>query len=66
MHPIGISELRYLRHDQFRSAVVEYFVAKMQKLHDHIKRQLQDRSQKYKSRVDQKRREVHFKFGEKS
>jgi hypothetical protein len=32
----------------------------MQKLHDQIKGQLQDNSQKYKNQIDQKRREVHF------
>jgi hypothetical protein len=34
----------------------------MQKLHDQVKRQRQERSHKYKSRVDQKRREVHFEI----
>jgi hypothetical protein len=33
----------------------------MQKIHDRVREQLQDISQKYKSRVDQKRREVQFK-----
>jgi hypothetical protein len=34
-------------------------------LHDQIKGQLQDRIHKYKSRVDQRIREVHFEIGEK-
>ena len=37
----------------------------MQNLHDHIKRQLQESSQKYKIQVDQKRKEVHFEVGDK-
>jgi hypothetical protein len=36
----------------------------MQKLHDQIKGQLQDSNQKYKSRIDQRRREVHFEVGD--
>jgi hypothetical protein len=36
----------------------------MQKLHDRVREQLQDSSQKYKSRVDQKRREVQFEVGD--
>jgi hypothetical protein len=36
----------------------------MQKLHDQIKGQLHDSSQKYKSQIDQRRREVHFKVGD--
>jgi hypothetical protein len=37
----------------------------MQKLHDQIKGQLHDNSQKYKIQVDQKRREFHLKVGDK-
>ena len=36
----------------------------MQKIHDRFKEQLQNNNQKYKSRVDQKRREVQFKVGD--
>jgi hypothetical protein len=36
----------------------------MQKLHDLIKGQLHNSSQKYKSRIDQKRREVNFEIGD--
>jgi hypothetical protein len=36
----------------------------MQKLHDQIKGQLQNNNQKYKSRVDQRRREVNFEIGD--
>jgi hypothetical protein len=40
MHPRGISELRYLEKDEFRSAGAEDFVVEMQKLCDQIKTQL--------------------------
>jgi hypothetical protein len=36
----------------------------MQKLHDQVRRQIQDSNQKYKDRVDQKRREVQFEVGD--
>jgi hypothetical protein len=52
MHPRGISELRDLGQDEFRSAGAEDFAAEMQKLHDQIKGQLQNSSQKYKRRIE--------------
>jgi hypothetical protein len=64
MNPRGISELRYLRHDECRSAGVEDFVAEMQKIPGQIKGQLHDSIQKYKSQIDQRRREVHFEVGD--
>jgi hypothetical protein len=60
MHLRGISELRDLKHDEFRSGGVEDFATEIQKLHDQTKRQLHESSHKYKNRVDQKRREIHF------
>ena len=36
----------------------------MQKLHDRVREQLQDNNHKYKSIVDQKRREVQFEVGD--
>jgi hypothetical protein len=36
----------------------------MQKLHDQIKRQLHDSSQRYKNIVDQRRKEVNFEIGD--
>jgi hypothetical protein len=56
MHPRGISELRDLGQDEFQSAGAEDFAAEMQKLHDQIKGQLQDSNQRYKNRVDQRRK----------
>jgi len=64
MHLRGISELRDLRQDEFWSAREEDFAAEMQKLHDKIERQLQNSNQKYKSKVDQRRREARFEIGD--
>jgi hypothetical protein len=64
MQPIGMSELRYLGHNEFRSVRAEDFAAEMQKLHDQIKEKLQDNNKKYKDRVDQHRRELQFEVGD--
>jgi hypothetical protein len=56
--------LRDLNQDEFRSVGAEDFATKMKKLYDRVKDQLQDISLKYKSRVDQKRREVQFEVGD--
>ena len=36
----------------------------MKRLHDQVKRQIQDNNQKYKKIIDQKRREVQFEVGD--
>jgi hypothetical protein len=41
MQPRGISELRVLEENVFRSVRVEYFAAEMQELHSKIKERLQ-------------------------
>jgi hypothetical protein len=64
IQPRGIIKLRDLNQNEFRSARAEDFATEMQKLHEKVREQLQDSSQKYKSRVDQKRREVQFKVGD--
>jgi hypothetical protein len=64
MQPRGISELRDLGQNEFRSAGAEDFAAEMQKLHGEIKEQLQDNNKKYKDRVDQHRRELQFEVGD--
>jgi hypothetical protein len=64
MHPRGISELRDLGQNEFRSARAKDFDAEMHKLHGEIKEQLQDSSKKYKERVDQHRRELQFEVGD--
>jgi hypothetical protein len=56
IQPRGITELRDMNQDEFKSVGAEYFATKMQKLHDRVREQLQDNNQKYKNRVDQKRR----------
>jgi hypothetical protein len=62
--PRGISYLICLGQNEFISVEAEDFAAEMQKLHDHIKEQLQDNSKKYKSRENEKRREVTFEVGD--
>jgi hypothetical protein len=64
IRPRGIIELRYLSQYEFRSAGEEDFAIKMQKLHDRVKEKLWEKNKKYKSRVDQKRREVQFEVGD--
>jgi hypothetical protein len=64
IQPRGITELRDLNQDEFRSAGAEDFATEMQKLHERVKEKLHDSNQKYKRRVDQKRREVQFEFGD--
>jgi predicted nuclease with TOPRIM domain len=64
MHPRGVSELRNLGKAELRSENAEYFVADMQRLHEQVKEKLQDNSQRYKQREDQKRREVNFEVGD--
>jgi hypothetical protein len=56
--------LRDLKKDDFRSVGEEYFSTKLQRLHDRVREKLQDNSQKYNNKVDQKRREVQFEFGD--
>jgi hypothetical protein len=48
----------------FESAGAEDFATEMQKLHEQIKGQLQNNNQRYKDRVDQKRKEVNFEVGD--
>jgi hypothetical protein len=62
--PRGIVELRELKQDEFRSTGAEDFSIEMQRLHDQVKRQIQDSNKKYKDRVYQKRREVKFEVGD--
>jgi hypothetical protein len=53
-----------LNQDEFRSVGIEDFATEMKKLHDKVREELQESSQKYKNRVDQKRREVQFEVGD--
>jgi hypothetical protein len=64
MHPRGVSELRDLEQNDFKSAGAEDFAAEMQELHSKIKEWLQNSNQKYKRRADQHRRELQFEVGD--
>jgi hypothetical protein len=64
MKPRGVSELRDLEQNEFRSVGAEDFAAEMQKLHNQIKEQLQNNNREYKCRVDQHRRELQFEVGD--
>jgi hypothetical protein len=64
IQPREITELRDINQDEFRSAGAEDFATEMQKIHDRVREKLHDRSQKYKNKVDQKRREVQFEVGD--
>jgi hypothetical protein len=61
MHLRGVSELRDLEKNEFRSTGAEDFAAEMQELHRRIKEQLQNSNQEYKPRADQHGREIQFK-----
>jgi hypothetical protein len=62
--PRGIVELRELKQDESRSAEAKDFSTEMQRVHDQVKKQIQDSNQTYKDIVDQKRREVQFEVGD--
>jgi hypothetical protein len=62
--PRGVAELRELKQAEFRSVGVEDFATEMQRLHDQVKKQIHYSNQKYKDKVDQKRREVQFEVGD--
>jgi hypothetical protein len=62
--PRGVSKLRKLEQNQFRSARADNFAAEMQELHSKIKERLQNYNQGYKRREDQHRRELQFEEGD--
>jgi hypothetical protein len=51
MNSRGVSELRDLEQNEFRSTRAEEFTVEMQKLHNQIKEKLQNNSREYKRRV---------------
>ena len=63
-NPRGVFELRDLGMIEKRSANAKDFSFDMQKLHEHVKAQLQENSLKYKQKADLKRREVNFEEGD--
>jgi hypothetical protein len=64
IQPREVTELIYLNQYEFRSVGADNFVTKIHKLHDRVREKLEDNSQKYKSRTDQKMREVQFEVGD--
>jgi hypothetical protein len=40
IQPRGITELRYMNQEEFRSTREKYFATEMQKLHDRVREQL--------------------------
>jgi hypothetical protein len=64
MHSRGVSELRYLKKNEFISVGAKYFAAEMQELHSKIKELLQSSNQEYKHREDQHIREIQFEVGD--
>jgi hypothetical protein len=64
MQSRGVSELRNLDHNEFRSASAEDFAVKMQELHNKIKERLKNSNQEYKRRADQHKRELQFEVGD--
>jgi hypothetical protein len=57
-NPRGVSELRDLEKNEFRSVGAKDFAAEMQELHSKIKEWLQSSNQEYKHRADQHIREL--------
>jgi len=60
----GISELRDSEHTTIRSASAEEFAEAMMELHSQVKDRLQNSSQEYKRRADQKRRQLQLEVGD--
>ena len=63
MHPRRVLELRDLGKMEQRSADGEDFSIDISDLHEKVKEQSRGNNQKYKQRVDLKRREVNFEVG---
>ena len=64
IHPQEVHELRDLGQLEKTSANGEDFAREVSGLHEQVKMKLQDSSQKYKQKVDLKRREVEFTVGD--
>jgi putative transposase len=60
----GISELRDSEQTTIRSASAEEFAEAMMELHSQVKERLQNSSQEYKRRADQKRRQLQLEVGD--
>jgi hypothetical protein len=64
MQPRGVSELKDLEQNEFRSASEEDFAEEMKEIHIRVKERLQNSSREYKRRADQHRRELQFEVGD--
>jgi hypothetical protein len=62
----GVSELRDLEQNEFKSVGAKDFVAEMQELHSKIKERLQSSNQEYKRREDQHKKRVSVRSGRSS
>jgi hypothetical protein len=56
----GVSKLRDLEKNEFKSDGEKYFAADMKELHNKIKERLKNSNQEYKGRADQHIREIQF------
>lgn len=64
VHPRGISELRDISSEDRRSSEEEDFADHMAALHIQVKQHLEDISNKYKGKADEKRRHKEFEVGD--
>jgi hypothetical protein len=53
MKPRGVSKLKDLEQNEFKSASTENFAEAMKELHSRVKERLQSSDQEYKHRTDQ-------------
>lgn len=61
---LGIYELRYLSGMNKRSSQGKYFATTMHDIHKQVKETLEKNLDKYKRKVDLKKRDVQFKVGD--
>jgi hypothetical protein len=64
MHPRGIYELINLGKQEIRSVDDEDFAISMQELRERVNQRLQERSSKYKQKLELKKRRMNFKVGD--
>lgn len=64
IHPRGVYELRDLNDGVKGSGYAKDFTYAMQEVHDIVRKTLIDNIEKIKSKVDEGRKEVHFKVGD--
>jgi hypothetical protein len=64
LHPRGVFELRNLENSEGRSAYVDDFSQSMKEVHEQVKKQLQEATQKLKEKVDERRKDLQFAVGD--